>query len=150
MTDRAAWVIIGAPPQKSNMNDSLKNRGGSLRLVLGLTGLAFSIFLWGLAYKLSLYAPAHTNFHRIAHAKLLSENERPASAAAPMSLAPSGSVDFALWTTLTGGLLLCALSIALRAVRERHSLLSLPSSCRQFHRGPYLCSIRFRPPPFLS
>ncbi len=40
-------------------------------------GLAVSVFAWGLQYKLSLYFPAHSAYHQVPKAKLLSKNEQP-------------------------------------------------------------------------
>lgn len=131
------------------MNDSFKNRVGSLRLVVGLTGLALSIFLWGLAYKLSLYESMQTSFHRIPHAKLLSENERPTAVAASNNLIPSGLLDFSLLPALAGGVLLGGFLVALRAEQERHRALSFSGSYRQHPLGAYFGSILFRPPPFM-
>ena len=42
-------------------------------------GLGICVFAWGLQYKLSLYYPAHSTFHQVPAAKLLSKNEQPAA-----------------------------------------------------------------------
>lgn len=42
----------------------------------GFLGLALCVFLWGLQYKLSLYAPQEAASHQIPIAKLLSQNEQ--------------------------------------------------------------------------
>jgi hypothetical protein len=40
-------------------------------------GLAISVFVWGLQYKLSLYFPAHSVYHQVPEAKLISKREQP-------------------------------------------------------------------------
>lgn len=45
-----------------------------------LVALAVAVFVWGLAYKLSLYDPPQASSHRMVAAKLLSNRERPATA----------------------------------------------------------------------
>ncbi len=39
-------------------------------------GLGISVFIWGLQYKVSLYFPAHSVYHQIPQAKLLSRDEQ--------------------------------------------------------------------------
>ena len=55
-------------------------------VILGSMGLAFSVFAWGLQYKLSLYEPSQAAFHQILKAKLLSENERSVIAECPLAV----------------------------------------------------------------
>ena len=50
------------------------------RFTFVFIGLAISVFTWGLQYKLSLYYPAHSAYHQIPEAKLLSRNEQSATA----------------------------------------------------------------------
>lgn len=131
------------------MNDSLKYRVGSLRLVLGLAGLALSIVLWGLAYKLSLYAPAQNSFHSIPHAKLLSENERSLPTLAHLHQTLPDSLGIQPWTVLTGGMLFGGFLLALWGKRDRHCALSFYGGHRRSPKAPRLSSMQLRPPPFL-
>lgn len=141
--------MLGAPLQKIGMNYSFKNRVGSLRLVLGLAGLAFSIFLWGLAYKLSLYAPVQTSFHRIPRAKLLSDNERPTVNAATLNRETSGLPASGIALTLTSGLLLCGFFSAVRTDQNVRFLVSMTRQCRPWACHAHFSAILFRPPPVL-
>lgn len=50
------------------------------RLTFVFLGLGICVFAWGLQYKLSLYYPAHSTYHRVPAAKLLSKNEQPSIA----------------------------------------------------------------------
>jgi hypothetical protein len=50
------------------------------RLTFAFLGLGICVFAWGLQYKLSLYYPAHSSYHRIPAAKLLSKDEQPSIA----------------------------------------------------------------------
>jgi len=126
---------------------SFKNRVGSLRLVLGLAGLAFSVFLWGLGYKLSLYEPTQGNFHQIPRAKLLSEDERPSIAVASADPGrPAEAVHEALGVFESAFLLLL---FTFCSFAEYITELRAPKNARPRRQ---LCAARFgtflfRPPP---
>jgi hypothetical protein len=62
----------------------MKVNGRRLQIIaaLGALFLALALFGWGLQYKLSLYEHSSNHPSSILHAKLLSQKERPASAAA--------------------------------------------------------------------
>ena len=51
-------------------------RPGLCRFSFVFIGLAISVFIWGLQYKISLYYPKHSTFHQLPDAKLLSRNEQ--------------------------------------------------------------------------
>jgi hypothetical protein len=54
------------------------NRLKLSRFSFAVFGLAFSVFTWGLQYKLSLYDPPQAASHTIPEAKLLSKDEQAA------------------------------------------------------------------------
>jgi hypothetical protein len=65
--------MVGRCARKWNVNSRTKDR--LLHFLCGpaLFGLALSVFVWGLEYKISLYEPPP---HQIPTAKLLSRNEQ--------------------------------------------------------------------------
>ena len=129
------------------MKDSSENRVGSLRLLLALEGLALSIFLWGLAYKLSLYDPMQTSFRRIPQAKLLSSNERPATSEVLSNHDGSGPWSSAISIAIAGGLLLAGFAVACEFPVRRGSLLGSARNRRTWASTTLFSSILFRPPP---
>jgi hypothetical protein len=108
-------------------------------------GLAISVFAWGLQYKLSLYFPAHSAYHQVPKAKLLSKNEQPnrveellVSSTKPGSEATPG---------FSHALTLFAWVLALPAFTRRRQ-------ARQDREKPWLAALSaglgaffFRPPP---
>jgi len=129
---------------------SSKNRVGSLRLVLGLAGLAISVFLWGLGYKLSLYEPAQGNFHQIPRAKLFSEDERPEIAA--VSADPSRPAEAIHGTRgiFESALLLFLFAIAALAQHNTELRIRENRRPRRQLRPSSLSAFLVRPPPFLA
>lgn len=132
------------------MKFSPEIRVGSLRLVFALAGLALLIFLWGLAYKLSLYEPAQTSMHHIPQAKLLSENERPDVADVSPSYGALGPLASGLpLAFFYGGLLLAGYMFACRAPRNHGSPVRATRNCTPFASTISFSAILFRPPPIL-
>lgn len=131
------------------MLDSIQHRQPRLLWVLTSLGLALSVFLWGLQYKLSLYDPPQAASHQVPIAKLLSKNEQPGipsdSAAAQLanSAVRLGSTLFASGTllllfaiaALPGGLVECLASTEDASPRFRHLRIH---------------NLFVRPPPSLS
>ena len=61
------------------MNPNLSRRKFSQAMALAAVLLGFSVFFWGLGYKLSLYDLPDSPSTHIAQAKLLSQKERPSA-----------------------------------------------------------------------
>lgn len=79
------------------MIDRSKTPHFSFRLSILLATLGMCVFLWGLAYKLSLYETHEPSIHQIPEAKFLSRNEDPSATDALRHclsglLKPTGSV----------------------------------------------------------
>lgn len=117
------------------------------RLTLALyavaaSSLAFTVFLWGVTYKCSLYAPPSQPLHSVPVARLLSERERPGTATTPqLAQTPLAVAAFPLW-------LLAVTRFCLRLAGLRPQPLSLQPTCD----GLRFCSLAhflFRPPPVL-
>lgn len=114
------------------------------RFAFVFVGLAISVFIWGLQYKLSLYYPPHSTYHQIPEAKLLSRNEQaPATEGLLTSAKTAADVVGGDLFALT--LFVCALRLlpifrGSQTVQERIRpwLVSLGASLNAFF---------FRPPP---
>jgi hypothetical protein len=126
---------------------SSANRSFSHIGALAFLGLAISVFLWGLQYKLSLYDPPSAASHHIPTAKLLSKNERSTSAESPMFVRTKAStrVIYTVPTAVFFILLLIASVLYLPLAGQREQLAS-----RLWHlRNAYLRTSFVRPPPVL-
>jgi hypothetical protein len=115
------------------------------RLTFVFIGLAISVFVWGLQYKLSLYYPQHSTYHQLPEAKLLSKNEQPAATEGLLMASvkpPQDIVRGALFTLTLFALVLGFLPISgvtqTGPERSRPWLRSLSASLNAFF---------FRPPP---
>jgi hypothetical protein len=125
------------------MKELLRNRMKSLRLLV-FAGLALSVFMWGLAYKLSLY-DVQASVHRIPMAKLLSGDEDSRSIGrAGVSVVPphSGIIVAPILAFL-------ATFIALSQLSSEARNFKMPPS-RSFLRRAALNAFFFRPPPSLA
>jgi hypothetical protein len=110
-----------------------------------VVGLAMSVFVWGLQYKLSLYFPAHSEYHQVPEAKLLSKNEQPTRVDGLLvgSTKPVSHTGLFRFYTLA----LFEWVLALPA-------LSVPRRTKQEPKKPWLAAMSasldaffFRPPP---
>lgn len=122
-------------------------------LAVLIGSLALAVFLWGLAYKLSLYAPETSHEVKVPAARMLSENERSDSAA---RLFLTGSTRNApsLLPPLHGASLSLFLGFALLCVCLPMSAKQ-PATCGSpcaLHALPFAAmnAFFFRPPPSLS
>ena len=123
------------------MNESLRNRIKSLRLLV-FAGLALSVFVWGLGYKLSLYDVQQASVHRIPMAKLLSGDENSRSTGrASVSVVPphSGVIVASILAFLATFIAVSKLNLEVRSFK-------MPPS-RSFLRRAVLNAFFFRPPP---
>jgi hypothetical protein len=106
--------------------------------------LAFSIFSWGLGYKLSLYTATPSSFHRVPSAKLLSGDEQNISDQTILSGdlrgLPPVEVEFAILLLLP----FAAFAATVAGVKQWE--LSAAESLRDRRRSA-LDSFSFRPPP---
>lgn len=107
-------------------------------MIVAIVMLAFSVFSWGVQYKLSLYNPA---VHMSA-AKLLSQRERPATfetakLAADPPVSPGSSTLFAvaMGLTIAGSCLLKPVFL-LRATWHQALLPQQPDRTFFFFRPP--------------
>lgn len=116
------------------------------RFTLGLLGLAFCVFLWGLQYKLSLYDPPQAVSHKLPTAKLLSKNEQ-ATASEGAAITKSSATDEGIRLALICVALpfLAAFAIVSRPAPLRRK----PETGRPRRRrpDPSLNVFSFRPPP---
>ena len=115
------------------------------RFTVGLVGLAFCVFLWGLQYKLSLYDPPQAASHNIPTAKLLSKNEQGTKAKTALAAKSSVSekeMRLALVFLALGFLI--AVNLVYQPAAGRARNLSRPSRPQL---DIFLTAFSFRPPP---
>jgi hypothetical protein len=118
-------------------------------LVSGYIGLSLFVFAWGLGYKLSLYAPPHSESHRILQAKLLSKNEKAPATESPL-LSETKPSTAAIRVALSSALLFLVLSYgSLDAVAFSQLNFDVKQSWRLRHRTG-LSFFFVLPPPVLS
>ncbi len=130
-----------------NVNDQTTNRPSNRWVTLAVLGLAFSVFVWGLQYKLSLYSPSQVASHQIPMAKILSKDEQSRETESPLVVRTKalGSVLFATTSSIFFILLLTLcifnLTISLPVVQRANR-------SRQLSRA-ILSTVFVRPPPAL-
>jgi hypothetical protein len=118
-------------------------------LVSGYIGLSLLVFAWGLGYKLSLYAPAHSESHKILQAKLLSKNEKAPATESPL-LSETKPSTAAIRVVLSSALLFLVLSSrSLDAAALSQLKIHAKQSWRLRHRTG-LSFFFVLPPPVLS
>jgi hypothetical protein len=118
-------------------------------LVSGYIGLSLLVFAWGLGYKLSLYAPPHSESHRILQAKLLSKNEKAPATESPL-LSETKASTAAIRGVLSSVLLFLVLSFqSLHAAACSQLKIHAKQSWRLRHRTG-LSFFFVLPPPVLS
>ena len=118
-------------------------------LVSGYIGLSLLVFAWGLGYKLSLYAPPHSESHKILQAKLLSKNEKAPATESPLLSGTQAS------TAAFGVVLSSALLFLVPSFRslDAAALSQLKIHAKQSWRLRHHASLSFffvLPPPVLS
>jgi hypothetical protein len=125
------------------MNESLRIWMKSFRLLV-FAGLAISVFMWGLGYKLSLYDVQQASVHRIPMAKLLSgdENYRSTGRASGSASADSPHSGIIVAPILALLAILAAVSKLNSEVRS----FKMPPP-RSFVSRAVLNAFFFRPPP---
>jgi Na+/H+-dicarboxylate symporter len=122
------------------------HRRASVVTVFAILFLAFTVFGWGIGYKLSLYDPPGSPSTIIPAAKLLSQRERPSTAKVAGELLPATRAQEI--TKYYPAIVIVALMFGLRlllSTRVRvtidHDLLAQRSAHSSF--------FSFRPPPAL-
>jgi len=109
-------------------------------------GLALSIFVWGLQYKLSLYEPPTAVVHQVPKAKLLSHDEHFRTTEAIRALVTRPVTRNAPRTSLFAFLALALIGFRLPGVLFRERSLDMPG-----HPSFAPISALFvRPPPSLG
>ncbi len=131
------------------MSASHKIRPNLSRFSFVFLGLAISVFVWGLQYKLSLYDPPHSSSRQIPEAKLLSRNEQ-APLVERLFVTSTGAgqvIEQILPFTLLAFALVAFHSRATQIFRHlgREARRPWRVSCR-----PGLTAFFFRPPPSLT
>jgi hypothetical protein len=113
----------------------------SFRLLV-FAGLAISVFMWGLGYKLSLYDVQQASVHRIPMAKLLSgdENSRSTGRASVSVDSPQSGIIVAPI------LAFLAILVAVSKLNSDVRSFKLPPA-RSFVSSAVLNAFFFRPPP---
>jgi hypothetical protein len=125
------------------MNPNVSRRNFSQTMALAAILLGFAVFFWGLGYKLSLYDLPDSPSTHIAHAKLLSQKERPPAA--------QGLEQFATKAPQLPGVVIALFLIA--AVCSRAFSLQIIKALFAFRVGlrrsvDFLSTVfAFRPPP---
>lgn len=120
------------------------SRRASVIAVFAVLFLAFTVFGWGTAYKLSLYNPSGSPSKLIPAAKLLSQKERPTTTQVVGKLLPATPDHQS--STCYLAIIIVALMLGLRLVvsawmRE----VTIDDSRRQ--RSVHSSFFSFRPPP---
>lgn len=133
------------PQLPGKMSDSPQNQVRSFSLCLVFAGLALSLFLWGLGYKLSLYEPHQSNSHLIPRAKLFCEDERP-SLRDSSQISPGAAAAINSFRVLLSSTLFFFLPFALT---EHHTEMRIKEILRPWCRRvrTMLGAFLFRPPP---
>ena len=110
------------------------------KFTLVIIGLAVSVFVWGLQYKISLYFPPH----QVPQAKLLSKNEQPTR----VERIVAGATKLVGDTERIG-----FYALALSALGLMHVVATSRNAALE-HRTPWLVALLaclgaflFRPPP---
>ncbi len=108
--------------------------------------LGVCVFTWGLQYKLSLYYPAHSTYHQVPEAKLLSRDEQPRTTASLQVIGQKDSSSGDIYAGFLSLMLAWFTGLALYLLPE----------CRwnPARKKPWLAAARasldpffFRPPP---
>jgi hypothetical protein len=117
-------------------------------VIFATLGLAFSVFAWGLQYKLSLYDSPRADSHKISQAKLLSRNEQSGITENPLAVRAKTStlVNHAAPTAVFFFLLL-----ALSILNQEASHQRKQHTSHSWHLRRGLLNIFFvRPPPIFA
>jgi hypothetical protein len=130
------------------VNKYFKKRFRSVQRSLALTALALCVFMWGLGYKLSLYAPPQASSHPIPIAKLLSKNDS-AGLEDTLQRLSKGVVTAPVIAALVCGIyLLCGLGFDVRARLGSVQWAGNRGRVgRRLHNASFNAFF-FRPPPF--
>jgi hypothetical protein len=118
------------------------------KLTFVFTGLAISVLIWGTQYKVSLYLPAHSIYHQIPEAKLLSQKEQSAGAESFLILSAKALGDFARGQLAT--LMLFAVILALPAIAGANQTEEELKRPWLVALGASLDAFFFRPPPIFA
>jgi hypothetical protein len=122
------------------------SRRASILTAFAILFLAFTVFGWGIGYKLSLYLPAGSPARAMAAAKLLSEKERPAATQAAEKAVPAPPAD--LSATRSSVTLVFALLLGLRGVLSAR-VRAVRTDDVPKDAAAHSTFFSFRPPPTL-
>ncbi len=120
------------------MNSDTTARHVSRATLVSLSLIIIGILVWGVQYKLSLYGPSPSPSRSVAHAKLLSPNERPDSLRVIVQLRPQ---------VLPLLFLIAAVSLGIRLM---HWVRTSDSQDARYTCDSVSCFFFFRPPPAFS
>src|ERR1700692_81109 len=120
------------------------SRRASVITVFAVLFLAFTVFGWGIGYKLSLYNPPGSPSRAIAAAKLLSEKERPGTTQVVEKLLPAAPDPRPL--TSYPAIIIVALIFGLRLVVSAW-MREVTSDDSRRQPSVHSSFFSFRPPP---
>lgn len=129
------------------MNDWITNRRSSRLVTLAVLGLAFSIFVWGLQYKLSLYDPPQAASHQIPKAKILSKDEQSRGTENPLVVRTKTSSSV-LYTAPTSIFFILLPTLCIFSPTTYVPVVQRANRSRLLSRA-ILSTVFVRPPPAL-
>jgi hypothetical protein len=113
-------------------------------------GLAFSVIVWGLQYKLSLYDPPQAPSHQIPPARLLGSDQRANASDSPSaSRAKASARAMAMRTAHTTIFLSFLLAVSLLTPPVSGLKEQKASSSWHLCRDAFFSALFVRPPPVL-
>lgn len=129
------------------VNDWITNRPSNRLVTIAVLGLAFSVFVWGLQYKLSLYDPPQAASHQIPMAKLLLKDKqsRGTESLLVVRTKASGSVPY---TASTSIFFILLLTLRIFSPTTSVPVTQRANRSRQLSRA-ILSTVFVRPPPAL-
>lgn len=128
------------------MTDRVKTHRPSIRLFILFAMLGTCVFVWGFAYKLSLYDTHRPTLHKIPEAKLLSKNEDP-NATDSLGLCLQNALSFQRLLVGSADSIVFSLPGAFQpACRSLLQSMEIPRP----HSRVILTAFFFRPPPIHS
>lgn len=113
--------------------------------------LAFSVFTWGLGYKLSLYDPPQSTSHQMAKATLLStDKDEQTTVAGSVLLSNPKSSAHARCASISGVFILCFLVLSSLGTPGKSHVGQDSEHPWRIRAGASFSAFFFRPPPIFS
>lgn len=140
---RPGWILSCFVHRFMRMRNT--TRRITVLTVMGVLVLACAVFGWGLHYKMSLYGAPGTRSASVPHAKLLSQEERPASQrdealSRPASVQPQPLIFYPIFFVI-------ALGMSLRLTEAMRIWSRDPQAALRRQLRAHSDFFSFRPPP---